>query len=84
MNLPRGSGGTRGKDTRGGRRKGYVIRGGGGTNGSYHLTVPPYLARLVGPDARFLPELTEDGILYRRFEPAPVEQAIPAWVRRGR
>ena len=48
--------------------------------GNSSLTVPAAMARLVGPNRVFAPELTEEGILFRFVEGGdPVE--LPAWLR---
>jgi len=48
--------------------------------GAARLTVPASIARLIGRDATFQAELTEDGILFRYVDgQAPVE--LPAWMR---
>jgi len=47
--------------------------------GSYKLTVPAALARMVGPDALFAVELVDEGILYRYVE-GDVEVKMPRWL----
>ena len=42
------------------------------------LTVPSWLARVVGPDALFNVELCDDGILYRYVEGSVPD--LPAWL----
>ena len=46
---------------------------------AYKLTVPSQIARMVGPDAVFQVELTEDGILYRYVEGAEKVE-LPRWL----
>lgn len=49
---------------------------------SSHLHVPAAMAQLIGPEARFLPELTEEGILFRYVsgqEPFKFPE-LPGWV----
>lgn len=45
---------------------------------TYAVSVPPALAALVPADARFLCELTDDGILFRLVRDEP-SAAPPAW-----
>jgi hypothetical protein len=45
------------------------------------LTVPSWLARIVGPEALFHVELTDEGILYRYIEGSL--PAVPAWLNGG-
>ncbi len=53
----------------------------GGPPTSYSIRVHPHLARLIPPGTEFVPELTEDGILFRRVEtisrPDPPSWAAP-------
>jgi hypothetical protein len=49
----------------------------------YRLTVPPDLAEAIPNDQEFVPELTEDGILFRPVESAP-EREVPAWAKRAK
>lgn len=47
---------------------------------AYSLKVPREIARLVPDDTEFLPELTEDGLLYRRV--TTLTPFIPSWAER--
>lgn len=49
------------------------------TGSGFKLTVPAVLARMVGPDAVFQVELTEEGILYRYIEGAERVE-LPRWL----
>lgn len=48
---------------------------------SYHLVVPAAIARLIGPDAEFTIELTDDGILYRKVSGETRASTLPEWLR---
>lgn len=65
-----------------GRAKGhYAIRANNLKSGkvtSWCLTVPMAMAAVVPPGALFVPELTEDGILYRLVSNIPTP-ALPGW-----
>jgi hypothetical protein len=48
------------------------------------LTVPAGLARLIGPDALFSVELTDEGILFRYIEGTiQATPEYPAWVTKN-
>jgi hypothetical protein len=47
----------------------------------YRLTVPPDIAKVIPDDTEFVPEMTEDGILYRPLSGAP-QRELPAWAKR--
>jgi hypothetical protein len=48
---------------------------------SYHLSVPPDIAKKIPEAMRFTVELTNDGILFRPHkEPDPVPPPQPAWL----
>lgn len=64
------------KKSRGSKYKGYSLRR-HPTNGNYSVSVPIDVGNLVPPDARFLFEIVEEGILMRRIIPKPV----PEWIR---
>ena len=50
----------------------------------YRLTVPPDIARDLDPDLEYIPEVTDDGILYRPVEARPVEKKLPAWAKKSK
>lgn len=54
-----------------------------GGRGAAKLTVPTFIARLVGRDVLFKVELTDEGILYRRVEDGALPNAagLPPWLR---
>lgn len=49
--------------------------------GNYTLTVPASVARLIGPDAEFALEVTDDGLLYRKVSGDTRVSELPAWLR---
>lgn len=49
----------------------------------YRLTVPPDIARDLDPELEFVPELTEDGILYRVVTAAEDEPELPDWAKQS-
>jgi hypothetical protein len=52
--------------------------------GSVRLPVPAAVARMIGPEAVFQVELTEEGILYRYVQGAnPLVKQLPAWMVEG-
>jgi hypothetical protein len=49
---------------------------------NFRLQVPAKVARLIGPDAEFTFELTEEGILFRKVGgPTRVTADLPEWLR---
>ena len=46
----------------------------------YRLTVPPDIAAVVPADTEFVPEMTEDGILYRPVT-GRSEPPVPSWAK---
>ena len=48
---------------------------------SYSLRVPAGLARLIGPDAYFVLEVTDDGLLFRKATGATTASGLPDWLR---
>ncbi len=46
---------------------------------SYHFSVPPQIAEQIPPNARFVPELCEEGVLFRIVKTAPVPKK-PSWI----
>lgn len=66
----------------------YKIRpsqaGANGTQTVYRLTVPPEIARDLDPTLEFVPELTEEGLLYRPAASKPVEKKLPAWAKKSK
>lgn len=70
--------------------KTFTIRSHGSRNkdgeiSGAQISIPIDLARTVGFNAMFRPELHEDGILFRfmgyQDEAEPAQQDVPAWVR---
>lgn len=64
-----------------GRRRGLRLRkvdGGRKAGERFYLTVPRRIAERLPSDARFEPELTEEGVLYRRV---PAEEPTPSWAQ---
>lgn len=63
----------------------YKIRksqaGSGGKQTVYRLTVPPEIATRVPDDTEFVPEMTEDGLLFRPVASRP-EPDVPSWAKR--
>lgn len=57
-------------------RAGVTGKQGGKTHG-YHLNVPPEIGDLVPPGTVFVPELVDEGLLFRRVEEEASER--PAW-----
>ena len=51
----------------------------GKTPSTYKITVPSRIGDLIPPDMEFMPELTEDGILFRIATASP-EPDLPSWV----
>ena len=47
----------------------------------YTLSVPAPLARLIGPDAEFAIELTDEGVLYRRVGGEVRTADLPGWLQ---
>jgi hypothetical protein len=47
----------------------------------YRLTVPPDIAANVPEDTEFVPEMTEEGILYRPVTDRP-QRELPSWAKR--
>ena len=50
-------------------RKGHVEQ--------YTITVPRHIAEVIPPGTHFVPELTEEGLLFRRLDLTEAE--LPAW-----
>lgn len=64
------------------RRKTFKVRGTMVDN--FHLSVPAWMGRRIDPEVEFIPELTEDGILYRVVESGANDEApppMPEWTR---
>jgi hypothetical protein len=64
-----------------GRQRGLRLRrvdGGRKAGERFYLTVPRRIAEKLPDEARFEPELVEDGVLYRRLPP---EEVPPSWAR---
>ena len=60
----------------------YKIRhslAGPGQRKVYRLTLPPELAEAIPPDQEFVPELTEEGLLYRPVDAAKPD--LPSWAK---
>lgn len=49
---------------------------------SVTLAVPLHLAELIPQDQEFVPELTDDGLLYRPAESPKIQEIAPTWARR--
>jgi hypothetical protein len=49
--------------------------------GPYSLYVPNAIARLIGPDAEFRLELTDEGLLYRKVSGEVRSRELPEWLR---
>ena len=47
---------------------------------SYSIGIPHGMGRLIPTDARFVPVLTEDGILFRFVGQDGDERGLPHWV----
>lgn len=48
----------------------------------FTLTVPPHMGRAIPSGERFVPEFTEDGILYRRVDSQQPQQCkLPDWIK---
>ena len=57
------------------------VAGKSGQQVIYRLTVPPDLAAAVPEDTEFVPELTDEGLLYRPITSRPAPKR-PAWTKK--
>jgi hypothetical protein len=51
--------------------------------GYYHLALDPELGRLVPADMLFIPELTDEGILFRPEKLFTTPEKLPEWIKNG-
>jgi len=52
----------------------------GNQRGSAKLTVPASIARQISPEALFMVELTDEGILYRYVDGQTPRPPLPRWL----
>lgn len=51
------------------------------TGSGYRIQVPAQVARIIGPDAEFTFELTDEGILFRKVGGSTRTGDLPAWLK---
>ncbi len=52
----------------------------GGKYDAYTVSIPREIGRVIPSDARFIPTLTEDGLLFRFVGEDGDERGLPHWI----